>query len=222
MNYEEEWDDDESREEENPDYITEEDFVESPDEDRVSNSSFKENEGTHEIDEGVDLRILAQEVEYAAIHEAGHLVVAVHLGLDGYLELRNEVDEFGHDHNDFTLVGGKTHIYSQATPYLMSACGWGGVLADIALDQNPADYRTLANEAISQYLAAPRFMSPTDWGLIFGHRHCWRTCYIAAEIVFNCIDAIMGIRDQALKSMIENGDMHFLVHADAIKNNAVQ
>lgn len=44
MNYEEEWDDDESltKEENNPDYAPDEEFVESPDEDRASDRSFEE------------------------------------------------------------------------------------------------------------------------------------------------------------------------------------
>lgn len=153
--------------------------------------------------------VVAHDVKRAAIHEAGHFVVAEHYGLQCRIELTNEMREYLDKYEEYSVVKGQMIYPVTNKHFVLSACGWGGLLAEVAVDQNVRDAEALEDDARMQYFMGLRNMSHSDESSVFKHPQCWRACRNAARIIVDQRARIDEITRLALRHMIDEKQVRF-------------
>ena len=153
--------------------------------------------------------VLVHDVKQVAVHEAGHLVVAEHYGIKCRIELTNELEEIGDGYREYTTVKGQTFHPDTSDHFILSACGWGGLVAEVAVSEEITDAEFLAIETREQFDLGELSVSNSDLDNIFNHPQPWRALKAAARIVIAKRARIDEITRLALLHMIDEKQMRF-------------
>lgn len=153
--------------------------------------------------------VLLHDVNQAAVHESGHFVVAEHYGLASHIELTNQLELIGDKYRDFTTVKGQAFYQATNKHFALSVCGWGGLVAEVAVSEEIADAERLAIATREQIDQCELDISHSDADRIFGHPQPWRALKAAARIVIARRARIDAITRLALRHMIDEKGMSF-------------
>lgn len=140
------------------------------------------------------------DLDFAAYHEAGHVVVAQHYGIDTFAELHR----FGKATMADKAWGGSTHhsrLHSRNwfTPYTESVVGWAGVIAECFWFGELPDAESVFEEhSLFDYVD----LSDTDRQCVLRHPNPWRTCVRAASLIEQKRDKVMEIAQELVRHKI--------------------
>lgn len=152
---------------------------------------------------------MAFDVNLAALHESGHFVIAEHYGVNCRIELTNELTEIGDAYRKYTSVKGQIFYPNTTNKFTLSVIAWGGLVAEIAIDEEITDAEFLAIETREQFDLDQLSVSHSDSEIIFKHTQPWRALKAAARIVVARRARIDEITQLALRHMIDEKQMRF-------------
>jgi hypothetical protein len=172
---------------------------------------------THGLSEPRDIAIVTRDVERAAIHEAGHLIVATRLGMHGSFQLTNEFEEYRSKCGSHPVVDGKVTIHSMPYGYDLSTIAWGGIIAESLYNRSAEAGVLLGDVGALERLVA--LASKSDRDDIFCQPQPWRAGMKAAKLIAANMREIHAIKRTALKEMITQKKLQFDYSTNMIKHD---
>ena len=140
------------------------------------------------------------DLDFAAYHEAGHVVVAQHYGIDTFAELHR----FGKATMADKAWGGSTYhsrIHSRTwfSPYRQSVVGWAGVIAECFwFGERPNAESVFEEHSLFDYAD----LSDTDRECILRHPNPWRTCVRAARLIEQNMDKVSLVAQELVRHKV--------------------